>query len=120
MISIRSSAAFDRAMGEAMNPDLRQLLLLRRDQLLPGADTDLGDLVHVVVAGQGDTLAAVEAEVGFPLRGDDAPVEWVERHPGRWLEAALIVSDDFTVALFARDCLCVTDPALLLALLALA
>ena len=117
MLSIRSSADLARALDGPMDPDLRRLLTLRRDQLLDGADLDLGDLVHIIVVCRCDTLASVEAEACFPLTGDDAPIEWVERHNCRWVEVAAILNDDFGVAIFVPDCV-TTDPALLLPLLA--
>ena len=118
MISIRSSADLARALDGPLEPALRALLALRRDQLLAGGGADLGDLAHLIVVRSSDKLAAVEAEAGFALAGNDAPVEWVQRHEGGVLEAAIVTDDDgFAVAIFARDCVC-TDPALLLALLA--
>lgn len=116
MLSIRSSADMEAALGSLLDPVLRALLIERRNQLVEDTGLDLADLVHVIVAQRGDTLAAVEAEAGVPL-AEDPPFEWVQRH-GRWLEAVVILSDDgFGVALFVPDCV-TTDPALLLALLA--
>ncbi|MCP3735832.1 hypothetical protein M9979_13205 [Sphingomonas sp. RP10(2022)] len=116
MLSIRSSADMEEALGSLLDPALRALLTERRDQLVENTGLDLADLVHIVVAQRGDTLAAVEAEAGVPI-AEDLPFEWVQRH-GRWLEAVVILSDDgFGVALFVPDCV-TTDPALLLALLA--
>ena len=117
MISIRSNADFDRAMADPMDRDLRRLLTLRRDQLLTGADADLGELVHLIAANRRDTLAAVEAEAGFPLVGKEAPIEWVQLHPCGWVEAAAMLTDDFALAVFVRNCVS-SDPALLLPLLA--
>lgn len=117
MISIRSSADLARALNGALDSDLRRLLVQRRDHLLDGGDTDLGELVHIIIAQRFDVLADLEAEAGYPLAGDEAALEWVERHPGGWLEAAVITSDDHATVLFCADCIC-TDPALLLALLA--
>ncbi|WP_288338444.1 hypothetical protein [uncultured Sphingomonas sp.] len=116
MLSIRSSAEMEAALGSLLDPALRALLTERRDQLVEDTGLDLADLVHVIVAQRGDTLAAVEAEAGVPI-AEDPPFEWVQRH-GRWLEAVIVLSDDgFGVALFVPDCV-TTDPALLLALLA--
>ena len=77
MLSIRSSADMDRALDGPMDPQLRRLLTLRRDQLLANVNIDLGDVAHIIVAFRSDTLATVEAEAGFSLTGSDAAVEWV-------------------------------------------
>ena len=120
MLSIRSSADLARALEGLMEPALRSLLALRRDQLLAGGGADLGDLAHIIVVRPYDSLAAVEAEAGFPLIGEEAPFEWVLRHPHGILEAAVVTDDDgFAVAIFARDCV-TTDAALLVALLSAA
>ena len=118
MISIRNTADLARAFDGPMEPHLRALLTLRRDQLLDGTEVDLSELVHIIVVQHSDRLADVEAEAGFPLTGDDAALEWVERHPGGWVEGAIITDDDgHAVSIFVPDCIR-TDPALLLALLA--
>jgi hypothetical protein len=116
MLSIRSSADLARAFDGLLELELRNLLALRRDQLIAGGEGDLGDYAHFVVQRFGDTLADVEAEVGFPLTGDAAPIEWVERHPGGWLEAAIITDDDgFALVVIVRECVS-TDFDLLAAL----
>ena len=116
MLSIRSSADLARAFDGLLELELRDLLALRRDQLVAGGGGDLGDYAHFVVQRFGDTLADVEAEVGFPLTGDAAPIEWVERHPGGLLEAPIITDDDgFAVVVIVRDCVS-TDFDLLAAL----
>ena len=116
MISIRSSADMARTLAGALDPPLRQLLALRRDQLLEHEGYDFGELAHFIVVQAGDTLAAIETEAGFPLAFP--AFEFVTRH-GRWLEAVLIVSDHgFGIALFVPDRIDI-DPALLLPLLAL-
>lgn len=118
MISIRSSADLARALDEPLDPAMRALLTLRRDQLTGGGDVDLGDLAHFILARCSDTLPLIVAETGFPLTGDEAPIEWVQRHPGGILEAAIITTDEgFAVVIFVKDCI-LTDPDLLRALLA--
>ena len=126
MLSIRSSADMARALASTIDPDLKHLLSLRRDQLLNDVDGDLGDLVHIVIAEAGDSLAAVEAETGVPFAtnfvngirfGDPSftdNFEWVENH-GRWGEAAIVLSDDgYGVVLFVPN-----EPTIDEALLAL-
>lgn len=115
MISIRSSADMARALAGALDPPLRKLLELRRDQLLDYDGYDFGERAHFIIVQGGDTLAAIETEAGFPLPFPS--FEFVERH-GAWLEAVLIVSDDgFGIMLFVPDRIDI-DPALLLPLLA--
>lgn len=114
MISIRSSADMARTLAGGLDPPLRQLLTLRRDQLTEYEGYDLGELVHIIVAQPGDTLTTIETEAGLPV--DFSSFEYVERRCG-WLEAVLILSDDgFGVVLFVPDRIDV-DPALLIPLL---
>jgi hypothetical protein len=116
MISIRSSADMARALAGALDPPIRRLLTLRRDQLLEHKDYDLGELAHFIIVEPCDTLATVSAEAGLPIPFPS--FEYVKRHGG-WLEAVLILSDDgFGVALFVPDRIDL-DPALLVPLLAL-
>lgn len=124
MISIRSSAEMARALTLPLNPDLLELLALRRDQLFEHDGYDLGELAHFIVAEPADTVAAIEGVVGMPLAtnlvddskygdpGFTANFEYVERH-GAWFEAVTIVSDDgFGIVLFVPDSPDI-DPALL-------
>ena len=116
MISIQSSADMARALDGSMDPDIKALLKLRRDQLQDGIDLDLAELAHFIVIQPGDTLSVIEAVAGVPLATSyvdgsrfgepdfTSNFEWVERHPCGWFEAVLILSDDgFAVALFAPD-----------------
>lgn len=116
MLIIRSSADLWRALDIPMNAGLAALLRLRHDQLTLEAGLDLASAARFVVAGPGDTLSAITAEAGYPLAGDEAPIEWAELHPDGWIEAAIITDDDgFAVVVIASpDC----DPNLLAALLA--
>lgn len=115
MIIIRNSTDLERALTGALDPPLRQLLTLRRDQLLEHDGYDFGDLAHFLIIDSGDDLASVEREAGLPLAFP--AFEFVARH-GDWLEAVLIVSDDgFGIALFVPVRIDI-DPALLLPLLA--
>ena len=56
MLSIRSSAEMEAALGSLLDPALRALLTERRDQLVEDTGLDLADLVHVIVAQRGDCL----------------------------------------------------------------
>lgn len=125
MLSIRSSADLQRTLDTAaLDPPLRTLLALRRDQLTAGTHLDLGEMAHFMVVQPGDTLPAVEAEAGLPMgtnlvdgtrlgeRGFVPSFEWVARH-GCWLEAVTVLNDDgFALVLFAADCIH-TDPKVL-------
>lgn len=103
MLSIRDTAALNSAMADCMPCDLCDVLMLRRDQLTEDGRHDLSELAHVIVVEPGDTLRAIETEAGMPLT-DDPPFEFIERHPGGWLEAVIILSDDgFGLAFFVPD-----------------
>ena len=115
MISIRSSADMVRALALPLDPDLLELLALRRDQLLEHNDYDLGELAHFLVVEPADTVAAIEGVVGVPLAtnlvdgskygqpGFTTNFEYVGRH-GAWFEAVTIVSDDgFGIVLLVPD-----------------
>jgi hypothetical protein len=127
MISIRNTADLARMFDGPMDPQLRALLTLRRDQWRNGEDLDLCELVHIIIVQREDTLTSVEAEAGVPLAtnivdgsemGDPEFVdsfEFVERH-GHWLEGVIILSDDgFALALFVPE-LIEIDPAITLLL----
>lgn len=119
MRSIRNAADLARALDGAMDPDLRRVLSLRRDQLGP----DLGEYCHIILVQRGDTLAAVEAEADVPIgtnlvtgarlgEPDFTPsFDYAARHGG-WIEAVASTSDDFTLALFLPDRVDI-DPLLL-------
>lgn len=124
MLSIRSSADMEAALGTMLDPALRALLTERRDQLADDAGLDLAELAHIIVVRPGDTLAAVEAETGVPVGsnlvdgsrlgepGFTPSFEYVERHPGGWWEGVMILSDDgFGIVLLVPDRIDV-DPAL--------
>jgi hypothetical protein len=126
MLSIRNSTDMDRALVSLLDPTLRRLLTLRRDQLTEDG-LDLDEIVHIIVVRPGDTLAEVEAEAGVAIAtnlvdgsrlGDPEfqPLfEYVTREDG-WLEAVMILSDDgFGLVLLCPDTIDV-DPAISLLL----
>ncbi|NII58345.1 hypothetical protein [Sphingomonas aerolata] len=127
MLSIRNSADLDRALDAPLEPYLRCLLTLRRDQLVGDTGLDLGEFMHAIVVRVGDTLAQVEAEAGVPIatnlidgkRLGDAEFEpsfdYVRRCEG-WLEAVIILTDDgFALVLLVPDLITV-DPSITLLL----
>ena len=113
MLIIDSSAAMARALDQPIDPRLKRLLTLRRDQLLADGVDDLAEIACFVCVFPGDRLEAVEAAAGFPIIADgSATFEWCLDHGG-WLEAPIILSDDgYGVVLLVMDDPA-TDPALL-------
>lgn len=113
MINITDTAAMARTMALPIDPELRQLLEVRCDQLLEDTnhEYELGELVHFIVASSSDAVAEIEAMAGYPLITEPA-FEWVADH-GRWYEAVTILSDDgFGIVLFVPN-LNGMDPRLL-------
>lgn len=114
MLSLRTTAAMERAATTYADIDLRQLLAERMRQLRSNYDGDLEDIVHFLVVEPGDTPREVEVELGFsPLRnmegicfGDPEFTpdwEWIQCH-GRWFELVYILSDDgFGSAIFIAN-----------------
>lgn len=104
MLIIDSTAAMAVALDQPLDPALRRLLTTRRDQLAGAGD--LGHAARFLVVEPRDTLADVEAALGFPIitgvedgvRLDDPDAvpcwEWAENHDGGWVEAAFVYSED--------------------------
>lgn len=126
MLSIRNSADMNGALASLLDPVLRRLLTLRRDQLAEDG-LDLDEIVHIIIVRPGDTLVEVEAEAGVAIAtnlvdgsrlGDpefEPLFEYVTRKDG-WLEAVMILSSDgFGLVLFVPDTIDV-DPAISLLL----
>jgi hypothetical protein len=104
MLVITDAAAMARALASSLDPQLKDLLALRRDQLLhdTAGEYELGDLVHIIVVQPGDSIAGIEAAANFPLFTEPA-FEWAQDH-GRYLESVVILSDDgFGIAIFVPD-----------------
>lgn len=89
---IRTWADLAHYVNGPIDPDIKCLLLTRRDQLMEFGDlTDLGTFALVQ---PGDRLCDIEAELGFSIVIDAVPAwEWIERHGAIW-EAPVILSDD--------------------------
>ena len=124
MLSIRDSAAMQRALSEPLDPDLRTILLNRLDLLSEFSDFDLSELAHFIIIEPGDSVAAVEDELSFSpfvnfvdgARFGDAAFtpsfEWIILH-GLWFEMVFALSDSgFAINLILKNCAGV-DPALL-------
>jgi len=92
MLSLSSSAALARALSLPIDDRLKELLALRSEQL----GGEIAGLARFVVVEPGDTLEALEAELGFSILGDPELVlgpEWVADH-GHVLEAVWLLTDD--------------------------
>jgi len=105
MLSLRNGAAVSRALSSDIDPELRALIERRVEQLGEYGADDIGELVHFLVVESGDTIEAVEAELGFsPLAnfvdggrygepGFTPSWELAERHVG-WFEVVFVLGDD--------------------------
>ena len=98
MLSLTDRVSIASALYDPdLDPDLRDLIALRADHL--SDDTKL-----FVVQG-GDTPAAINEALGFPITGDGAEepsYDWIEDH-GRWFEIALYPSDDGPARIFVEN-----------------
>ena len=104
MISIRDTQKMEFALSCPLDPYLRMLLLKRLDMLSEFSDFDLSELSHWIVIEPGDTIAAIEAELGFSpfvnfVDGAKFPDpsyrpswEWLIAH-GPWFETVFNLGD---------------------------
>ena len=66
MITIYDSADMARVLSCPIDSDLKTILLDRLARLYPEfSDWDLADLAHFVIVELGDTIAAIECELGI-------------------------------------------------------
>lgn len=106
MLSLRTTAAMERAATAYHDTDLRHLIALRLQQLSTNHERErLHEIAHFLIVEAGDTPRQVEAELGFsPLRNlldgnafgdpDFTPNwEWIACH-GRWFELVYLFTDD--------------------------
>lgn len=104
MIDITDSASLAAALNSPLDDALIRLLTRRRDQLLSDTDGryDIAELVHIIVAEPGDSIATIETTAGYPIIR--SPIfEWVALH-GAWFEGIAVLSDDgFGIAMFVPD-----------------
>jgi len=74
---IHTWAALAAYLDGPIPPDIKSLLQTRRDQLM---EYDLSELGILVIIQPGDTMAAIDAAVRWPIVIDGAPTwEWVQR-----------------------------------------
>ena len=104
MIIIYDSADMQRVLAGPIDPDLKAILLARLDLLKEYIEWDLADLANFVVVGPGDSIKAIEAELGFSpfvnfVDGARYPdpaftfsCEWLIAH-GPWFETMFTRSD---------------------------
>ena len=104
MISIRDSQSMEFALSCPLDPQLRMLLLKRLDMLSEFSDFDLSELAQWTIVEPGDSLAAIEAELGFspfvnfvdeakyPDLAYQPSWEWLIHH-GAWYEMCYALSD---------------------------
>ena len=96
MIIIDSAKALAVAFARPLDTNLARLLMLRRGQL----GGDVQDAACFIILEPPDTLADVEAAVGFPMLLDGVPTwEWAERHDGGWTEVVFVFGDSADVVL---------------------
>ena len=115
MLSIRDSAAMQRALSEPLDPDLRTILLNRLNLLSEFSDFDLSELAHFIIIEPGDSVAAVEDELSFspfvnfvdgaryPDPAFTPSWEWLTAR-GLWLDSVWALSDSgFGIVLLVPD-----------------
>lgn len=114
MLSIRYSVAMQHALAAPLDPDLRAILLNRLDLLSEFSDFDLSELAHFIVVEPGDSIAAIEEELGFSpfvnfVDGAHHPNaftptwEWLIAR-GRWIDVTWALSDSgFGIVLLVPD-----------------
>jgi len=104
MLSLYDTVSMDFALSCPLDPFLKQLLLRRLDMLSEYSDFDLSELAHFVIVEPGDTMTAIEVELGFSpfvnfvdgAKYGDADFtpswEWMIAH-GPWFESVFARSD---------------------------
>ena len=65
MIIIYDSADMQRVLSGPIDPDLKAILLGRLELLADFSDWDLADLAHFLVCQPGDSIDAIENELGI-------------------------------------------------------
>ena len=91
MLTIVDGGSLSRALNLPIDPDIRRLLIQRRDQL-----GTIEDQARFLVMQPRDTLDDLEKELGFLIAGDHErgfDPEWVADH-GTFYEAVWILTDD--------------------------
>ena len=104
MLSIYDSVSMEFALSCPLDPFLKKLLIKRLDMLSEFSDFDLSELAQWTIVEPGDSLATIEAELGFSpfvnfvdeARYSDLEYqpswEWLIAH-GTWFELCYALSD---------------------------
>jgi hypothetical protein len=85
----RDSASIRGAVTQL--PAVAPYISKRIEELSEYADYDLAELVHIIVVETGDTLAELDAALGFAI--EDRAVDAIDSHP-RVYELAYVVGQD--------------------------
>ena len=92
MLTITDGGSLTRALSTSIGLRLKRLFHERMDQL----GGDIKGLARFIIVQPGDTLDALEEELGFPIRSDSEDsfgCEWIEDH-GFAFELVWILTDD--------------------------
>ena len=104
VISIRNSQSMEFALSCPLDSHLRLLLKRRLDMLSEFSDFDLSELAQWTIVEPGDSIATIEAELGFspfvnfvdearyPDLAYQPSWEWLIAH-GTWFELCYALSD---------------------------
>ena len=91
MITIYDSADMQRVLSGPIDPDLKAILLGRLELLAEFSEWDLADLAHFLVCQPGDSIDAIENELGIS--------PFVNLVDGaRYPDAAFVPSFEFCIA----------------------
>jgi hypothetical protein len=85
----RDSASIRGAVTQV--PEVAPFISKRIEELSEYADYDLAELVHIFVVEPGDTLADLNAALGFVVA--DRPVDAIDSHPGV-VELTYVTTDE--------------------------
>lgn len=84
----RDSASIRNAVTQL--PAVAPFISKRIEELAEYEDYDLAELVHIFVIEPGDTLADLDAALGFVV--EDRAVDAIDSHPGCW-ELTYVLDD---------------------------
>jgi hypothetical protein len=73
------------------HPEVASYISKRIEELSEYADYDLAELVHIIVVETGDTVADLDAALGFDA--EDRAVDAIDSHPGVY-EITYVVGQD--------------------------
>jgi hypothetical protein len=104
----RDSASIRGAVTQL--PAVAPFISKRIEELSEYADYDLAELVHIIVVETGDTLAELDAVLGFAV--EDRAVDAIDSHPGCYEVAFVLGQDGFGLVLYVPKRLGI-DPRLL-------